>query len=110
MKLIVAIIQPEKLDYLTAALRRAGVRGVTVTQARGFGDENAAYDWNLRGDLTSKLKVETVVSDEVCDEIVMVIQSTVAKGSREHAFLYVIDVVKTVHFFTGETEVEDNIE
>ncbi len=110
MKLIVAIIQPSKLDYLTAALRRAGVRGVTVTQARGFGDENANYDWNLSGDLTQKLKVETVVSDEICDEIVMVIQATIAKGNKEHAFLYVVDVVKTVHFFTGETDAENKAE
>ncbi len=103
MKLIVAIIQPDRLDYIASALRRADIPGLTVTQARGFGDENLANDWNMVGDLTQKLKVEIVIADNILEETLAVIQATIRSSSAsDHGFIYVSDVLKTIHISPNE--------
>lgn len=93
MKLIVAIIQPAKVDYVTSAIRRAGLPGATVTEAKGFGAENVVSDWDLSGELTDKAKVEIVLSDDRCDEIVSLIEKTVGMSKAGSGFIYVQDVI-----------------
>ena len=111
MKLLVAIIQPRKLDYLTSALRRAGIPGITVTPAKGFGKETAESDWDLSGELSNKVKVELVVQDEKCEEIVRIVQKTVSTGKPGDGLIYVQDLVFTVRISTGERRTgEINIE
>jgi nitrogen regulatory protein PII len=93
VKLIVAIIQPNKVDYVTSAIRRAGITGATVTTVKGFGEENAVSDWDLSGELTEKAKVEIVLGDDRCDEIVTIIEKTIATGRPGSGFIYVQDVL-----------------
>jgi len=93
MKLIVVIIQPSKLDYVTSALRRAGISGATVTEARGFGEENAVSDWDLSGELTDKIKIEIVLADESCDKIVKLVEKTIGSGKPGAGFIYVQEVL-----------------
>lgn len=102
MKLVVAIIQPKRLDYLCSALRRAGIPGITVTPAKGFGREYAVSDWDLSGELSAKTKVELVVSDSECDEIVKLIQKTVSTGKAGDGFVFVQDVVSAIRISSGE--------
>ena len=96
MKLVVVIIKPGKLDYLTSALRRGGVSGATVTMAKGFGQENAVSDWNLTGELTEKVKVEVVVEDEQCDEVVDLIKKTIGTGKSGAGFLYIQPIIESL--------------
>jgi nitrogen regulatory protein P-II 1 len=93
MKLIVIIIQPNKLDYVTSALRRAGIAGATVTSARGFGEENVVSDWDLSGELTEKVKLEVVLGNERCDEIVSLVEKTIGSGKPGAGFIYVQEVL-----------------
>lgn len=93
MKLIVAVIQLEYLDSVTSALRRAGISGATVTSAKGFGRENAKSDWDLSGELTPKVRVEVVLSDESCGEIVDLISKTIGIGKVGAGFIYVQEVL-----------------
>jgi nitrogen regulatory protein PII len=104
MKLIVVIIQPNKLEYVTSALRRAGVSGATVTAAKGFGEENVVSDWDLSGELTEKVKLELVLKDESCDEIVSLIETTIGSGKPGAGFIYVQEVLACYGYrhFTGQ--------
>ncbi len=102
MKLIVAIIQPRRLDHLSSALRKSGIPGITVTQARGFGKETADSDWDLSGELSTKVRVELVVSDDRCDEIVRIIQRTVSTGKAGDGLIYVQEVLYSMRISTGE--------
>lgn len=104
MKLVVAVIQPKRVDHLSSALRKAGIPGITVTPSKGFGTEHAASDWDLSGELSQKTKVELVVTDETCDEIVRLIQKTVCTGKPGDGLIYVQDVISAVRISTGEVQ------
>jgi nitrogen regulatory protein P-II 1 len=98
VKLVVAIFQPNKLDYVTSAIRRAGISGATVTHAKGFGAENLVSDWDLSGELTEKVKMEIVLADDKCDEIVELIEKTVGIGKPGNGFIFVQDVLASYGF------------
>lgn len=102
MKLVVAIIQPKRLDQLASALRRAGIAGITVTQAKGFGREHFDSDWDFSGDLSNKTRVEMVVSDEACENIVDIIQKTVSTRRAGDGLIYVQPVEMTMRISTGD--------
>ena len=82
MKKIEAIIQPHKLDDVKEALKAIGVDGMTITEVRGHGRQKGhteiyrGMEYNV--DLLPKLKVELVVPDSRCDDIV----SVLARGAR----------------------------
>lgn len=68
MKLVTAIIKPFRLDEVREALAMVGVRGITVTDVKGFGRQKGHTEL-YRGaeyavDFLPKTKVDTVVSDE----------------------------------------------
>lgn len=96
MKLVIVIVQPDKLDYITSALRRAGVSGATVTEVKGFGEENAMSDWDMSGELIEKMKIEIVLSDERAEEIIALIQKTIGSGKAGAGFIYVQEVLNCI--------------
>ena len=68
MKKIEAIIKPFKLDEVKEALQEAGIQGITVLEAKGFGRQKGHTEL-YRGaeyvvDFLPKVKIEVVVSDE----------------------------------------------
>jgi len=68
MKKIVAIIKPSKLEEVTNALREIGIKGMTVSEVKGYG-RLQSYSELYRGseyviDLIPKIKIEIVVSTE----------------------------------------------
>ena len=74
MKQIVAIIKPFKLDEVREALADLGISGLTVTEVKGFGRQKGHTEL-YRGaeyivDFLPKVKIETVVSDDLCDTCV----------------------------------------
>lgn len=102
MKLIVAIIQPKKMDYLASAIRRAGISGLTACSVKGFGTETVESDWDLSGELSDKVRVEIVSTDESCDEVVRLIQKTVSTGKPGDGLIYVQEICYSVRIASGE--------
>jgi nitrogen regulatory protein PII len=107
MKLVTAIIKPFKLDDVKDALRSAGVAGITVSEARGFGRQGGHTE-TYRGaeyqiDFVPKVKLEVVVADDVVDAIVTVIVDSAATGKIGDGKLWVTDVEHLVRIRTGET-------
>ena len=84
MKQITAVIKPFKLDDVREALADAGVHGLTVTEVKGFGRQKGHTEL-YRGaeyvvDFLPKLKIETVVSDDLLEPAIEAIRKAAYTG------------------------------
>ena len=79
LKLVTAVVKPQKFDEVKDALKVAGITGVTVTEVKGFGRQGGKTEV-FRGseykvDLLPKLKVEVVVDETAVPAVVEAITS-----------------------------------
>ena len=107
MKQIVAVIKPFKLDDVREALGEAGVHGLTVTEVKGFGRQKGHTEL-YRGaeyivDFLPKLKVETVVADDIAETAVEAIRRAAHTGKICDGKIFVFDVEQVIRIRTGET-------
>ena len=107
VKLIIATIKPFKLEEVREALTEAGVRGLMVTEIKGFGAQSGHTEI-YRGaeyvvNFVPKVKLELVVSDSVADQMVEVISKTAQTGKIGDGKIFVLDVEQAVRVRTGET-------
>ncbi|EKL8567071.1 P-II family nitrogen regulator [Pseudomonas aeruginosa] len=110
MKLIIAIIKPFKLDDVREALSAVGLHGLTVTEVKGFGRQKG-HSEIYRGaeyivDLVPKVKVEAVVTDELCEAAVDAIIKSAGTGKIGDGKIFVCDVEKAVRIRTGEVDAD----
>ena len=108
MKLIVAIVRPEKLSDVLEALYRAEVRGLTVTRVRGHGGETEAVE-TYRGTtvkvaLHDKIRIEIGVSDHFVEPTVRAILSAGRTGEVGDGKVFVLPVEKVYRIRTGEED------
>jgi len=106
MKLVVAVIKPFKLDEVKEALKNAGVQGMTVAEAQGFGRQRGHTEV-YRGaeyevDFVPKIRVEVLVDDAQATEVVDAIVATAATGKIGDGKVWVIPVDTVVRVRTGE--------
>lgn len=107
VKLIIATIKPFKLEEVREALTEIGVRGMMVTEVKGFGAQSghteiyrgAEYAVNF----VPKVKLEIVVADGMVDQVVEKITETARTGKIGDGKIFVIDVAQAVRVRTGET-------
>ncbi|MDP5218322.1 MULTISPECIES: P-II family nitrogen regulator [Ruegeria] len=112
MKLIIATIKPFKLEEVREALTDAGVRGMMVTEIKGFGSQSghteiyrgAEYAVNF----VPKIKLEIVVAASMVDQVIDTIATTAKTGKIGDGKIFVLDVQQAVRVRTGETN-EDAI-
>jgi nitrogen regulatory protein P-II 1 len=107
MKKIEAIIKPFKLDEVKEALQEAGVQGITVLEAKGFGRQKGHTEL-YRGaeyvvDFLPKVKIEIVVSSERLEAAVEAIQKAARTGRIGDGKIFVLDVQEAIRIRTGET-------
>lgn len=112
MNLILAILQPSKLEPVKEALVKLGIQGMTVTGAKGFGRQKGqplAFLGllNMEGkpftvDFIPKVRIEVVVNDDMVDAVVDTIVNTAKTGTVGDGKLFVIPVSRTVRIRTGE--------
>ena len=106
MKKIEAIIRPEKLNAVKDALSDIGVKGMTVSNVLGFGNQKG-YTQIYRGQqietkLLPKIKLEVVISNEIVDEVITTITNTAKTGKFGDGKIFVFDVANTIRIRTGE--------
>jgi nitrogen regulatory protein PII len=106
MKLITAVVKPFKLDDVKAALKTAGVSGLTVTEVRGFGRQGGHTE-TYRGaeykiDFVPKVAIDLVVDDGQVDAAVDAIVEAAATGKIGDGKVWVTDVQRLVRIRTGE--------
>lgn len=107
VKLIIATIKPFKLEQVREALTEAGIRGLMVTEVKGFGAQSGHTEI-YRGaeyvvNFVPKVKLELVVADSMADQIVEVISTSARTGKIGDGKIFVLDVNQTVRVRTGET-------
>ena len=108
MKLIEAIIKPFKLDEVKSALIEAGIKGMTVSEVKGFGRQKGHKE-TYRGteyqiDFVPKVRIELAVPDNLVQRIVETITRSAKTGSIGDGKIFVTDLENVVRIRTGETE------
>jgi len=108
MKLIVAVIRPEKLNDVLEALYRAEVRGLTISRVRGHGGETEAVETyrgtTVKMELHDKVRLEIGVSDPFVQPTVKAILSAGATGEVGDGKIFVLPVEKVYRIRTGEED------
>ncbi|MCI5095697.1 MAG: P-II family nitrogen regulator [Rhodobacteraceae bacterium] len=110
MKLIVATIKPFKLEEVREALTDIGIRGMMVTEIKGFGSQSghteiyrgAEYAVNF----VPKIKLELVVPADLADQVIETITATARTGKIGDGKIFVLDVSQAVRVRTGETDMD----
>ncbi|CAA6810511.1 MAG: Nitrogen regulatory protein P-II [uncultured Thiotrichaceae bacterium] len=108
MKLITAIIKPFKLDDVRDALGEVGIKGITVTEVKGFGRQKGHTEL-YRGaeyvvDFLPKIKLEAAVSDSMADQVIEVITKSANSGKIGDGKIFVTPIEQAVRIRTGETD------
>ena len=106
MKLIKAIVRPNKVDDVRAALEKMNVSGMTVTEVRGHGKQKG-HTAIYRGkeyqvSLLPKMEIELVVDDATVDEAVKAIMVAARTGEIGDGRVFVLPVGNTYRIRTGE--------
>ena len=108
MKEIKAIIQPFMLSKVIDALKEIPhMPGVTASEIKGFGRgraegiENSVTEWGVL--FVPKVKLETVVTDDMADQVVETIQKNAHTGNIGDGKIFVYEVQKVVKIRTGES-------
>ena len=99
MKKIECIIQNKKLNDLEAALRAVGVRGMTVSEVKGFGNEQTRPDSYL---FLPKTKVEIYCQNEEMDHILDTIIEVCQTGNLGDGKIAIFDAVDIIRIRTKE--------
>ena len=108
MKLLKAIIRPNKVDEVKDALAKLNLSGMTVTEVRGHGKQKghtAIYrgkEYNVS--LLPKMEIEVVVSDNVVDEAIRAIVEAARTGEIGDGRVFVIPVGESYRIRTGEKQ------
>ncbi|RME18191.1 MAG: P-II family nitrogen regulator [Alphaproteobacteria bacterium] len=108
MKLIIAAIKPFKLEEVREALTAIGVRGMMVTEIKGFGAQSghteiyrgAEYEVNF----VPKVKLEIVVAEAMAEQVVETIAKTARTGKIGDGKIFTLDVSSALRVRTGETD------
>jgi nitrogen regulatory protein P-II 1 len=110
LKLITAIVKPFKLDDIKAALKEAGVTGMTVTEVQGFGRQ-AGHTEVYRGaeytiDFVPKVRIEILAGEEDADRLAEVIADTARTGKIGDGKIWIEPVDRIIRIRTGELDAD----
>lgn len=110
MKIITAIIRPEKLNEVLEALFRAEVTGLSISRVQGHGGETEAVQTyrgtTVKMELVEKVRLEIGVSDPFVDVTLDAILGAARTGEVGDGKIFVVPVEKVVRIRTGELDVD----
>ena len=108
MKLVVAVIRPDRLSSVLEALFRAEVRGLTLSRVQGHGGEIERVETyrgtTVKMELSDKVRLEIGVSDHFVDTTVNAILEGARTGDVGDGKIFVLPVERVVRIRTGETD------
>ena len=110
MKKIEAVIKPFKLDEVKEALQEIGLKGMTVTEVKGFGRQKGHTEL-YRGaeyvvDFLPKVKVEVIVGDALVERAIEAIVRAARTGKIGDGKIFVWDLDRVVRIRTGELDAD----
>ena len=107
MKLVSAYIKPFKLDDVREALTKTGVKGLSITEIKGFGRQKGQTDIYRGAEYTvtflPKMKIETLVEDKVVKKVVEAILTSAKTDRIGDGKVFVTKVEDAIRIRTGES-------
>jgi nitrogen regulatory protein P-II 1 len=108
MKLVVAVIRPERLNLVLESLFRANVAGLTISRVQGHGGEMERVEtyrgMTVKMELTDKVRIEIGVSDHFVEPTVNAIIEGARTGDVGDGKIFVLPVDEVYRIRTGETD------
>jgi nitrogen regulatory protein P-II 2 len=106
MKMVTAIIKPFKLDEVREALSEIGIKGLTITEVKGYGRQKGHTEL-YRGaeyviDFVPKVKLELAVNNEQVDQIIEAIRNAANSGKIGDGKIFVAPLEQAIRIRTGE--------
>jgi nitrogen regulatory protein P-II 2 len=107
VKFVAAVIRPQKLDDVRAALLSLGVNGLTVTEVRGYGRQKGRTEF-YRGaeysvDFRPKIKIEIAIPVNLLEAVIEAIRAKANSGAIGDGKIFVFDLEDVIRVRTGET-------
>ncbi|HUL61120.1 MAG TPA: P-II family nitrogen regulator [Anaeromyxobacteraceae bacterium] len=107
MKFVIAIVKPNKVDDVHNALVALGVKGMTVSEVRGYGRQRGHKEI-YRGaeyqiDFVPKAKIEIAVDDAEVQRVVEAIGRSASTGKIGDGKIFVFELAEAIRIRTGET-------
>ena len=107
MKLVIAVIKPFRLDDVRDALAQIGVKGMTVTEVKGFGRQKGHTEL-YRGaeyavDFLPKIKLEVALDAALLEQALEAISGSAQTGKIGDGKIFVYDLEQVIRIRTGET-------
>lgn len=107
MKKIEAVIRPFKLDDVKEALLEEGIRGMTITEVRGYGRQKGHKE-TYRGseyqiEFVPKIKIEIIVDDSLAEKTVDAILRTAKTGQVGDGKIFISDISDVIRIRTDES-------
>ena len=100
MKMIMAVIRPERLQHVKDALKDVGINAMTITDVRGRGQQSGLTFSNRVGtfvvDELEKTKIEIVIEDEQKDDAIKAIRAAAATGHMGDGRIFVMPVEEDI--------------
>src|ERR1700689_786009 len=108
MKMVVAVINPSRLDAVLEAVTEAGASGLTVTEVRGYGRQKGKTEVYRGAEYEVKLlpkgKLEIAVSTDRTDAVVEAISRSANTGKIGDGKVFVMDLETAIRIRTGERD------
>ena len=106
MKKVEAVIKPFKLDEVKDQLNEIGIKGITVTEVKGFGRQKGHTEL-YRGaeyvvDFLPKIKLEIIIGDDQLEDVINAIMKSAQTGRIGDGKIFVTDLQDTIRIRTGE--------
>ena len=106
MKMVIAYINPFKLEEIRDALKETGVTGLSAENIQGFGRQ-AGHTETYRGaeyevDFVPKVRIEVIVDDSLAPAVISTIETTARTGSIGDGKIAVLPVEDVIRIRTGE--------
>ena len=108
MKMVKAIIKPERFEFIKKALEDKGFISMTITEVRGRGEQKG-ISLEYRGglmtvDILPKIQIEIVVKEKDVDTVISTITESARTGKIGDGKIFVIPVEKAIRIRTGEVD------
>jgi len=108
MKLVKAVIKPERFEFVKKALEDKGFNGMTITEVKGRGEQKGiALEYRgglMTVDLLPKIQIEIVVRVSDVDLLISTISEAARTGKIGDGKIFVLPVDKAIRIRTGEIE------
>lgn len=108
MKMVIAVVRPERLQFVKDALREAGIKGMTITHVTGRGKSNGILLTNRVGeflvDELEKVKLEIVVDDDMVDTVVSAVRGVADTGHPGDGRMFILPVEASIRIRADDSQ------